>query len=575
MAENRKERTANDDLNDESSIHKTDYTSDNDSKNQEYKVDKKVHEEDIQKVFDPSQESESVEESNSQHNTRPTNAHFEAIVNREVSASISINPIQIEQNISQIESVQDGVNSNIIVENVLDDNVNNHFTDNNSGSNVNSNDCGVTPENHNDLIPPSTSNNPNIGNEHETTDNIDEEQICPAEPEILHSSDRLVVATLLTSDQLIYEARQEAEVDETCCTFVLKWSRVSKETRCRILWTILFLLVVTAIVMIGVLASSRTKNPSNNSSPNEENILQITVAVFSNLFFGIINSDDFDLFEILSMTTSPSSMTANTSESGLDGFSISTTSPTLSPTVSQAPSSELLFQRTRNITKIIQSVSPTDSFQDPFSSQSRALNWILYEDNLNVNSSYPTLAQRYALKVLFYDLNGENWIDKTGYVSDTLPLHECEWFGIICDENLREPKRLRFQSNGLTGKIPEEISLLTNLTGIYMYQNSINGTLPESLYSLIQLETIQLQGNILKGTLSTNIGKLKSLSTFSVRSNLLTGTLPSELGNLTTLSKDRQIKFSFHIIVLKMLCINTHPFSQLFLLLNFSFMSNL
>eukprot|EP00957_Ditylum_brightwellii_P153189 11659919-Ditylum_brightwellii.AAC.1 len=65
-------------------------------------------------------------------------------------------------------------------------------------------------------------------------------------------------------------------------------------------------------------------------------------------------------------------------------------------------------------------ISGEKSFIDPNSPQSKAANWIINEDPLNANPcTFSSLAQRYAMGVFYFALNGDDWIYNGGWFGGT------------------------------------------------------------------------------------------------------------------------------------------------------------
>ncbi|CAB9518803.1 LRR receptor-like serine threonine-protein kinase [Seminavis robusta] len=117
---------------------------------------------------------------------------------------------------------------------------------------------------------------------------------------------------------------------------------------------------------------------------------------------------------------------------------------------------------------------------------------------------------------------------------------------------------------GLYGSIPETIGQLANLEHFYLGFNSLTGTIPSSLYALTNsmrgivltenlitgpglfLNNLILSGSIpdelavltdmvLVGTIPSWLGNLKSLDSLLLERSSFTGTIPTELGLLTKL----------------------------------------
>ncbi|CAB9512406.1 LRR receptor-like serine threonine-protein kinase [Seminavis robusta] len=84
----------------------------------------------------------------------------------------------------------------------------------------------------------------------------------------------------------------------------------------------------------------------------------------------------------------------------------------------------------------------------------------------------------------------------------------------------------------MTGKIPSELGLLTNLKYLVLDRNMHTGELPSELGNLSNLYWLFLSTNMLSGSIPSEIGKLKNASVIHLFDNDLVGAVPSELGNL-------------------------------------------
>jgi len=94
---------------------------------------------------------------------------------------------------------------------------------------------------------------------------------------------------------------------------------------------------------------------------------------------------------------------------------------------------------------------------------------------------------------------------------------------------------LNCDSIGLSGRIPESIGDLTELTQLGLKNNNLSGEIPESIGNLTQLTQLSLSKKSLSGTIPDTIGNLKSLWRLDFSNNLLSGTLPRSLSNLSIL----------------------------------------
>lgn len=180
--------------------------------------------------------------------------------------------------------------------------------------------------------------------------------------------------------------------------------------------------------------------------------------------------------------------------------------------------------RIEEITSLISMVSSENDLTNSSSPQSKALNWIIKEDPLRLDSSSSHLLQRYGAMVLYFSLGGGGWFFSTDFASEK---HECEWFGITCfGGGSPVITEISLRQNNIKGIIPSEIMLFPLLQKLVLFQNDIRGTIPDTFYYLTHLEHLALFDNKIEGTLSPQIKSLKSLSYVNLRDNAFTGELP-------------------------------------------------
>jgi len=175
-------------------------------------------------------------------------------------------------------------------------------------------------------------------------------------------------------------------------------------------------------------------------------------------------------------------------------------------------------------------------FEDLDSPQSRAVDFILNDDALQLPPMSGNLIQRYALIVFYYSLGGDSWRFQSAdwtVVSAENQVHECEWDFVTCKYG--HVIKLKMEEQVASGALPAEIGLLSNLQVLSMFKCRLEGTLPNSLYELALLETLNLGENILESTISTKIGDLVNLERLDLHGNMLNGTIPSNIESLENL----------------------------------------
>ena len=90
-------------------------------------------------------------------------------------------------------------------------------------------------------------------------------------------------------------------------------------------------------------------------------------------------------------------------------------------------------------------------------------------------------------------------------------------------------------SQNLSGEIPNELYLLTNLKILKLSSNKLTGTLSSSIGNLINLEHLDISGNDLTGTIPSEIGLCTKLIWLDISRNESSGEIPSSIGILLTM----------------------------------------
>jgi len=220
---------------------------------------------------------------------------------------------------------------------------------------------------------------------------------------------------------------------------------------------------------------------------------------------------------------------------------------TVAPTSSATPSQEVV-ERWGSIMQKIGDLIVFDPNDDPFQDQStvqyRAFNWLANVDDYKAdvnNESIPDyeLVERYALAVLYYADLGRTWSNQLEFLT---PTSVCSWnngvdskndnaMGVYCDNG--RVTFIQLVGNGLKGRLPQEVALLSNMIHLNLDKNVLFGNLP-NLERLTNLEVLWLSSNNFLGTLPSEFAQLSSLASLDLEDNSFTGSLPSEWGSSLT-----------------------------------------
>ena len=148
------------------------------------------------------------------------------------------------------------------------------------------------------------------------------------------------------------------------------------------------------------------------------------------------------------------------------------------------------------------------------------------------STGMPTTADdRAALVALYNATDGENWANKTNWLSSAPIGH---WHGVTVGENGRVT-RLSLNENRLTGTIPAEVGSLSGLEELHLGFNELSGPIPAELGRLANLDYLYLSWNRLTGTIPADLGGLSNLETLDLRVNRLSGPIPVEFSGLSNL----------------------------------------
>ena len=179
--------------------------------------------------------------------------------------------------------------------------------------------------------------------------------------------------------------------------------------------------------------------------------------------------------------------------------------PMTFPTVS--PATEAVLE------KLLSSVSLDDgeALHNPGSPQSMAFKELCQSPLLSEYSD-KDIIQWYALMVFYYSTSGDQWMDSTGWLSNN---NVCTWDFVSCNSDSLVT-RIVAPKNNIYGPLPPEMYLLDSLgkksvDRYILYCFPFNVT-SESIFILFNLGFLGLDNNCLSGQVPSELGLLTNLS---------------------------------------------------------------
>ncbi|XP_075667290.1 receptor-like protein EIX2 [Castanea sativa] len=124
----------------------------------------------------------------------------------------------------------------------------------------------------------------------------------------------------------------------------------------------------------------------------------------------------------------------------------------------------------------------------------------------------------------YYDYFSRLILDRATYLENLMLVPkgvELEY-----EENLGFVKIIDLSSNNLSGSIPSEISVLSELCFLNLSQNQLIGKVPEKIGIMKKLESIDLSQNHLSGEIPLSLSSLTFLSHLNLSYNNLSGKIP-------------------------------------------------
>uniref|UniRef100_A0A2P2IPZ9 Leucine-rich repeat transmembrane protein kinase n=1 Tax=Rhizophora mucronata TaxID=61149 RepID=A0A2P2IPZ9_RHIMU len=126
-----------------------------------------------------------------------------------------------------------------------------------------------------------------------------------------------------------------------------------------------------------------------------------------------------------------------------------------------------------------------------------------------------------------FDLEMEEVDFSQNRLMGSIPTGSSKFFGSV--------RTLDLSNNCLTGQIPAEMGLSSNLRYLNLSWNNLNSKMPPELGYFQNLEVLDLRSSALVGPIPADICESRSLSILQLDGNSLTGPIPEEIGNCSSL----------------------------------------
>lgn len=165
----------------------------------------------------------------------------------------------------------------------------------------------------------------------------------------------------------------------------------------------------------------------------------------------------------------------------------------------------------------------------------------------------PGFTQRYIMALFYYAMDGDNWVQKQGWLSEK---SECEWFGVDgfsagcgaegiggCikrsdfEGDYNKVCRLSMgRLNNLFGEFPKELGQLEEMRYVEIQDDWLIGTIPDDLgRGWRKLHTFLIGGNVMHGGIPSSFANNEFLGTVFIDRNNFNGTWPTVFDTLKNL----------------------------------------
>lgn len=87
----------------------------------------------------------------------------------------------------------------------------------------------------------------------------------------------------------------------------------------------------------------------------------------------------------------------------------------------------------------------------------------------------------------------------------------CSFYGVTCTgSSLYDGLRISLRGNGLRGKLPESLGVLSMIHHLFLDSNELGGSLPSSIGNLTGMKEFMLENNSFTGEIPSSISTMGS-----------------------------------------------------------------
>lgn len=164
----------------------------------------------------------------------------------------------------------------------------------------------------------------------------------------------------------------------------------------------------------------------------------------------------------------------------------------------------------------------------PGSCQNWAREWLRSGKDI-MEFSADRIRQRYTMALLYCEFKGDDWLEGELWVSD---LHECDWYTMVGVDPCSPKDKYQIIPNyghQMRGTLPPELSMISSLWEITLFDNLISGTIPTDYAKLSQLDTLSLSFNLIQEPIPDFVWRFEDMIYLDLAYNFFTGTIPNNV----------------------------------------------